>query len=817
MKSLWIQALVASWATALLVSCTPKVEEPEPNTTASPAEETVFPGNPFLMVAFHPGRVLEKLDYDGLVNKPIVANLYASLGLSQLDLNLREDRARNGFLTQLVETPVETSGVDPSKPVYLSIPGLNPPRFRVVGKIGDPATFEDFVLSLFHYLRVDPKTMADSEEGLFRSLFSERIVAAHDRTSFLLEFAPFKDPTQGWVKPDFQSWAEIDQHILKGKGEDGEAFDALATLRLEPALPILQQLLKPGETLPDFAADTVVQFSLRSDPGRLDAGFEIDIGKDHPLDLGGEPLGEDFSESLEGKGFLYGSLSVQPKNFQQILPLARVLSMELKKYPLIRPLVEYGLFHPYVIQGKTDLGEAVKELFKIPPGELPDHFTGQAAVCFNHVIGNMAQSTFMLALGTNQPAKGLYGQLANPSKETEEEKRYFHSAQGNLLRISSDGFARIHDLGEPASPIREDRWTNLQGGLANLEFDFQEFLMSIHPELKKPQPIQHIPLTGEMMPGVVELFSGYKGYRLKVDQTGPSTFKGSYEFRLLNTDRQALHTLSHAIAEYGNPYQTALGTRRKLQETELAAQKNPGYISGKIPGTWIGVREGPKCTVHFLETYRPDGTCTLQAMETWKEGYIRTRSDYLYKIKGTTCKFYNPEGGGLEHVTSLLDFEESSMVQADGWNLQVGLVKGLEPVTFQRAKEGTTFPPPPEGLLKMAFYQTNWETGSLENVFYACGINNIVTNLEGEDKNHAVNVSFDILCEGEEFAKLVKTKESEIRKAGTEFLSTISPNSWQDDPQILSKTKKFLVGKLNGIPGIDGRIQDISFTEVRLQ
>ena len=110
-----------------------------------------------------------------------------------------------------------------------------------------------------------------------------------------------------------------------------------------------------------------------------------------------------------------------------------------------------------------------------------------------------------------------------------------------------------------------------------------------------------------------------------------------------------------------------------------------------------------------------------------RDSYIRKRSDYLYKIQGTTCKFYDPEGGGLAYITSILDFEDPSMTLADGWNLQVGMVKGIEPVTFQRAKDGTEFPTPQEGLLQMAHFETNWETGGLVNILYAFPVNNLIT------------------------------------------------------------------------------------------
>ena len=651
-----------------------------------PAHAKLIPGNVGPLLAFNFGQILEKVDHEGLINKAMVANLYsASSGFSELVMELdtcdAEDRKRHGFITELIEKPADTSGIDLSQPVFLYMNGPLTLDIRLAAKITGPEAFERFINRLNHFHRYKKGKWKDTEGGRRQFHYKSGGTIAHDG-EYLIMRAIFLGPNK--KAPDSDPWFEdlekdsvavpefLSQH-LQASPDLGLFF------QLKPLLPLISQALKPGQTAPDYLQKAKLFVAFNSRPGELVAEADLDVGKGNELNFAGEPVGQEFLNYLEKDAFLHGAMSI---NLGAVLPHIK-------------------FFLPFLGTSAQDLDEELLEEFNLGLDDLVALFSGQVAFSLNGFDGEGEEPTFLAAIGTNGPAieaytkifkKGLLQALKGESRDAGALARLSISAQDEILLISTKDLAPVHENGKAKEPIGKPLANSLVNGMFNMLMEFSALQEAIpQDELGEEEAM----VINGVLPQLAK-------YNVQVRQTSTHGYKETYSVTFKNRKDQALRTIAHLAADLANPVYRNPEARAKLLAAEEKALKNPGKMAKDIVGTWSGTVTDPDAATHYKLTLSEDGKMQYKEIHITEEGFSRMEYTNRYVVSGNTYKDYN-EDGGLEFIAKLLHVGESTLSYYDvfDWEME----EDPELVVENRVFPGFQLPKPPEGLKELDSFE----------------------------------------------------------------------------------------------------------------
>ena len=93
----------------------------------------------------------------------------------------------------------------------------------------------------------------------------------------------------------------------------------------------------------------------------------------------------------------------------------------------------------------------------------------------------------------------------------------------------------------------------------------------------------------------------------------------------------------------------------------------------------------------------------------------------------------------------------------------------------------------------------------------------LVTNLAGEHRTRFIKVSYEIGGSDKKFEEAIDHSKAKIRAATMEYLSGLTLAQINDNPRMMELAGKQLKKKLNGVHGINGVIEELSFTEFSIQ
>ena len=100
---------------------------------------------------------------------------------------------------------------------------------------------------------------------------------------------------------------------------------------------------------------------------------------------------------------------------------------------------------------------------------------------------------------------------------------------------------------------------------------------------------------------------------------------------------------------------------------------------------------------------------------------------------------------------------------------------------------------------------------------YHKSFDGIVTNLAGEHRTRFIKVSYEIGGSDKQFEPEIDHSKAKIRSATMEYLSGLTLAQINDNPRMMELAGKELKKKLNQVHGINGVIEELSFTEFSIQ
>ena len=107
--------------------------------------------------------------------------------------------------------------------------------------------------------------------------------------------------------------------------------------------------------------------------------------------------------------------------------------------------------------------------------------------------------------------------------------------------------------------------------------------------------------------------------------------------------------------------------------------------------------------------------------------------------------------------------------------------------------------------------------GGGHGVSFHKSFDGIVTNLAGEHRTRFIKVSYEIGGSDKKFEEAIDHSKAKIRAATMEYLSGLTLAQINDNPRMMELAGKQLKKKLNGVHGINGVIEELSFTEFSIQ
>ena len=107
--------------------------------------------------------------------------------------------------------------------------------------------------------------------------------------------------------------------------------------------------------------------------------------------------------------------------------------------------------------------------------------------------------------------------------------------------------------------------------------------------------------------------------------------------------------------------------------------------------------------------------------------------------------------------------------------------------------------------------------GGGHGVSFHKSFDGIVTNLAGEHRTRFITVSYEIGGSDKKFEGAIDHSKAKIRAATMEYLSGLTLAQINDNPRMMELAGKQLKKKLNGVHGINGVIEELSFTEFSIQ
>ncbi|MEK9986556.1 MAG: hypothetical protein VW879_17595, partial [Opitutae bacterium] len=131
---------------------TPKSSGVTQSSSSIPPHVNLFPKDPIVVVALHPGQIMGKLDYEAFINKPVIAHSYSTASeqfyIDNESPGYEQSLQKHAFLTKLIESPPDVSGIDPEKALHLTISNFSKLEFRILAHLGSVPKFESFIQKL---------------------------------------------------------------------------------------------------------------------------------------------------------------------------------------------------------------------------------------------------------------------------------------------------------------------------------------------------------------------------------------------------------------------------------------------------------------------------------------------------------------------------------------------------------------------------------------------------------------------------------------------------------------------------------------------
>ena len=100
---------------------------------------------------------------------------------------------------------------------------------------------------------------------------------------------------------------------------------------------------------------------------------------------------------------------------------------------------------------------------------------------------------------------------------------------------------------------------------------------------------------------------------------------------------------------------------------------------------------------------------------------------------------------------------------------------------------------------------------------YHKSVDGVVTNLAGVHRTRFIKVSYEIGGSDKKFEAAIDHSKAKIRAATMEYLSGLTMAQIHDNPRMMNLAGKELLKKLNQVHGVNGVIEELSFTEFSIQ
>ncbi len=674
----------------LLAGCSQPAEEPKPQapgpasppaaTSSIPPHAARLPKDPILVVALHAGKVMSTIDYEDLVNKPALAYRYSTAGPTFFggydSLDDPVVLKRHGLLTRLIESPAQTSGIDPSQPLLLTVHNFPALEMRILAHLGDTTQFEAFI----HDIQPAPPEQRhqwQSTGGGHRvHTFNDKTAVAHDGTTAIFNLHSATPPqsiqkqADQWLAPPPESTSGPDTQWLTSQ-------DLAIFLSLKTIVPFLALAMGEDGPPPEFLHDTTLALALNATQGQTDVQLTIDLGQDNALKLGGETLPEELLAILPPDAYMKGGLS---------LDLDTTLG-------LLRLLLPFTELSPDTIQ----------EQFGIDFDDLPNLLNGQLAIALTGIREDADTPTFVAALGTSAPAadvytrifqKGLLRALRGEFRGNNENplENFSITAKDHRLLIATRNHADLLEADSADPPLPKADLDTLKPPLLNLSLDFPKLLDSLDLD-DTPNPSNEEYILGQMLGLMRDL-------HVQVRQETPSRYRAKAVLRIADDKTNPNKAIAHLAADLANPYYHHPALRTKIEASRQYAKDNPGAYARQIIGTWSGSSEEEDASAsHHKITYHPDKTMLYEDIWIEKEGFARDSYRGHWALHGTTYKEYN-EHGGLDLVATILSIRDDTLQYLNDWEPSF---RDQAPSisTDQRVSKDYQLPSPPEGLKEL--------------------------------------------------------------------------------------------------------------------
>ena len=645
-----------------------------------PPHASLLPENPLLLISLHPGQLMQKANHQSLINKPTVASLYSassSTGIfDNFDVEEDEFEEHHALITQLIEKPAETTGIDLSQPVFLALPGVANLELQFIAKLKDPKNFESFLPKL---VRSDIQ-WRDTEGGNRAFVFIEdqRSIIVHNHNTVIIK-GTMNNQKPTWVK-------EADQWLSKKEvkipqflsSQLSQSPDAGVYLSLAPVMPFFSKRLGEGQSPPKHLKDTHLFLALNSKEGSIVADLNTFIGEKNSIQLGSKPLGNEFFDFMDQDSLLKATIS---------------LNLDTAFDHLMHAL-------PFTGIDTEEFAEEIQEAFNIDYKEIPELFSGQAVFSITGMVFEEEEFEFLAAIGTKIPAaevyvkiiqKGLLGAFRGEAPRNNNPLSNLSIvAKDNLLLIASKNHANLLESGKVAKPLKKKERSVMKSGLFNLLLDFPKLVKSLEQtseELAEDEEFQFV--TQRVLP----IFSSFGAKSVQVSE---NTYKTSYTLSFKNKDNQGLETLTHHIADLANPYLFHPINRQKILASEAKAAKDPEQYQKDIVGIWSGNFEDEESKNYYKVKVDKNGSMHYEEIYITKEDFERHSSKGKWTLEGTTFKDYN-ESGGLEFVATVVTLDEDTLEYFDYFEFDF-YDEEMEPTQERKVDEDYKLPDPPKGL-----------------------------------------------------------------------------------------------------------------------
>ncbi len=658
---------------------TPKSSGATQSSSSIPPHVNLFPKDPIVVVALHPGLIMGKLDYEAFINKPVIAHSYSTASeqfyIDNESPGYEQSLQKHAFLTKLIESPPDVSGIDPEKALHLTISNFSKLEFRILAHLGSVPKFESFIHKLQSLQGGQVHNWEDTDGGHRVHLMNNKIAVAHNGVSAMLNIQstkptiPLPKMADKWLKSSDAPPARLSEDWLITQ-------DLAVIVSMKPIVPFLALAMGENGPPPAFLSDTSLRLSLNFNPGEALGELDIDLGQGNELNLGGEALTDELLAILPTDSFLHGGLSID-------------LEPSLGILRLVLPLMGVS-------------PEEIKEDFGIDFDDLPSLLNGQLAYALSGIDEDRDSPTFVASIGTSPPAaevytrifqKGLLRALRGELRNNNQNPlgNYSITAKGNRLLVATRNHAELLDENTSSVPLSDSIRKALHTPLFNLSLNFPKLVEALDLDQTTSFRNEEYILS--------ELLALFRTLKVDLRQQTASQYKARANLSLNESETSSLKVIAHHATNLANPYYYDSRIRKRMEEAEMHVLKHPDDYSQKIIGTWSGgYQEDGDSSFHRV-SYAKDGTMTYEDIWIGEDGYSKDSFKNKWNIHGTTYKEYN-EYGGLEWVSSLLNVGDKTMDLLESF----GSVRNVfdeeihQVTTDTRVSSDYQLPEPPEGL-----------------------------------------------------------------------------------------------------------------------